>query len=64
MLHVGPADRSAAEQRLNFQQAVVFADAVGPGRRAGFDLPGVEGDGDVRDGGVLRFAAAVGRMVR
>ncbi|EAA20335.1 hypothetical protein, partial [Plasmodium yoelii yoelii] len=39
---------------------VVFGDAIGAAERAGLDLAGAGGDGDVGDGGALRFARAMG----
>lgn len=58
---VVPITGSRAELLLNFKQAVVFAHPLGAAGRAGLDLSGVQRDGDVRDGGVLGFAAAVGK---
>ena len=46
---------------LDAQKLVVFADAVGPAEGAGFDLAGVGSHGQVGDGGVFGFAAAVWR---
>ena len=37
-----------------------MADAVGAAGRAGLDLAGVDGDGDIGNGGVLGLAGAVG----
>jgi hypothetical protein len=44
---------------LNAKQLVVLGDAIGAAGRAGFDLAGVGGHGDVGDGRVLGFAAAM-----
>ena len=51
--------RDVKELVLNAQQLVVLCDAVGAAGRAGLDLPGVDGHGDVRDRGVLGLAGAV-----
>lgn len=48
-------DGIASEHLFDTQKLVVFADAVGTGERAGFDLSRISGDGDVRDGGILGF---------
>src|SRR3972149_2366162 len=44
---------------LDAQEAVVLGGALAAGRRAGLDLAGAGGHGQVGDGGVLRLAAAV-----
>src|SRR4051812_30361226 len=51
--------RGAAELLLDAQQLVVLGDAVGARRRAGLDLPGVDGDGNVGDRRVFGLAGAV-----
>ena len=44
---------------LDTQQLIVFGNAVGAAERAGLDLAGVGGDGDVRNGGIFGFAGAM-----
>lgn len=45
---------------LDFEEAVVFGRAVGAAEGAGFDLAATVGHGQVGDGGVFGFPAAVG----
>ena len=52
--------RAVAELRLDPQQPVVLGDALGARRRAGLDLAGAGGDGEVGDGRVLGLAACGG----
>ena len=47
-------DGVVAEHLLDAQQLVVLADAVGAAERAGLDLAGVGGHGDVGDGACPR----------
>ena len=49
------------ELAFNFQQAIIFADAVRPCRRAGFDLPCIERHCDICYGSILRLSASVGK---
>ena len=53
-------DGAVAEFFFDAEELVVFGHAVGAGGGAGFDLAAVGGDGDVGDGGVFGFAAAMG----
>src|SRR5215210_8186828 len=48
-----------SEGFLYAEELVVLRHALAAGRRAGFDLPGVHGHGEVGDRRVLRLAAAV-----
>src|ERR1044071_5084863 len=49
----------AAEELFDAEQLIVFGDAVGAAEGPGFDLAGIGGHGDVRDGGVLGFAGSM-----
>ena len=69
-LRIGASARPAAvrgglaELLLDAQQLVVLGDAVGPGRRAGLDLPAAGGDGEVGDRRVLGLARSGGSSPR
>ena len=52
-------NRLFAQLLLNPEQFVIFTDAVGPGKRAGLDLSGIGGHGQMGDGGVFGLAGAV-----
>ena len=58
VFHPG-VDRLAAQFVLDAQQLVVLGDQIAAAERAGLDLAGAGGHGQVGDGGVLRFSAAV-----
>src|ERR1035437_9953221 len=57
--HFSTVDGTGAKFLLDAEELVVFRHAVGAAKRAGFDLAGVGGDGDVGDGDILGFARAV-----
>src|SRR3990167_8045254 len=52
-------DRFFTQFLFNPKQFIIFTDAVSPGKRAGFDLSGIGGHGQMGDGGVFGFAGAV-----
>ena len=58
-LGAGPVHGVAAQLFLDPQELVVLGDAVGPAGRAGLDLAGVRGHGDVGDGRVFGLAGAM-----
>src|SRR5688572_19625714 len=55
----GPAPVQLGQLLFDAQQLVVLGDAVGPAQRAGLDLGGGGGHGDVGDGRVLGLAGAM-----
>ena len=58
-LHAG-VDGAVAQLLLDAQQLVVLRHTLGTAGRAGLDLAGVQGHGQIGDGGVLGLAGAVG----
>src|SRR5690625_5306619 len=50
---------AVAECFFNAKQLVVFSDTVRAAEASGFDLTGVQCDGEIRDGGVFGFTRAV-----
>ena len=52
--------RCIAQRSLDAQQLIILGDAVASAGCAGLDLPGIHGDGDIRDGRILRLARAMG----
>ena len=55
----GTKHRVFSEFFFDAQELVVFGHAVGTGRGTGFDLTAIRGHGNIRDRGILGFAAAM-----
>jgi hypothetical protein len=53
--HAATEDRVVSQFLLDAEELVVLGDTVTAGKRAGFDLATVRGDGEVGDGVVLSF---------
>ena len=51
--------RGAAQVFFDAQQLIVFGDPIGARKRAGLDLAGVGGDGQVGDERIFGFAGAM-----
>ena len=52
-------DGFVAEFFLDAEELVVLGHTIGSGSRAGLDLSGIDGNGEIRDGGILGFAGAM-----
>ena len=53
--------RRFIELAFNFQQPIIFTDAIRPCRRTGFDLPCIERHRDICYGSILCLPAPVGK---